>query len=197
MANTLNLDQIRRKIATSKPVLEATEKQAKKIAQNAVIMAQDDFANNDITKEIEAGPSTSNSSGLLNGYGNLFSFFGLISNPIPILKQLWGTTTFNGLGGIKLTGRRALYTYKFKIPSPTEFEINSSLPWAEGKSFLTAITYGGVSNLGYYLSKVGRGRSGGGLQLKTKLRNVKMKTDPYFSKIYNAFGKTFKGAFKA
>ena len=38
-----------------------------------------EFLNHPITQEIKAGPNASNSSGTLNGKGNLFSFIGSLS----------------------------------------------------------------------------------------------------------------------
>ena len=44
----------------------------------------DAFENHEITKEIEAGPGASNSSGTLGGYGNLFTFIGFDRGQDPI-----------------------------------------------------------------------------------------------------------------
>ena len=39
---------------------------------------ESDFANHPVTKELDNGPSSSNVSNTLGGYGNLFSFIGLV-----------------------------------------------------------------------------------------------------------------------
>lgn len=197
MATKINMDQIRRKIAYSKPVLDATEKIAKTRTLNATAIAEDSFSSHPVTKEVDGGPFAANSSGLLGGIENLYSFFGLTSNPISALKALWKTVRFKGLKKVTLVGKKAFYTYKVSIPDPLDFEGEAELPWAPERNWLTAVSRGGVSGLGYYLRQLGAGRSRGGVQLKKKVRNLRMKTMPYFVQIYNNFAKTFRGAPKA
>jgi len=202
MANRINMASIRNKIAASQPVLAAVEKIAKQTTLQATQIAELEFANHAVTKEIEAGTSGSNSSGTLGGYGNLFSFIGFPSNsnPVTVVKQLWKTVRFTGLKKIKVVGSfgrsYARYTFNVIVPSPDDFEQISPIPWRSGVSWLTAISKGGISGLGYYISKLGLGRSRGGLQLKKSLRAGKMQTTPYFMSIYNKFAKVFKNSKK-
>lgn len=197
MANKINMDQIRRKIAYSKPVLDATEKVAKRRTFDATYVAEREFSAHPVTREVDGGPFSSNISGLLGGIENLYSFFGLTSNPISELKALWKSVRFKGLSKITFKGKKAIYSYKVSIPVPEEFENKSKLPWQEGRSWLLAVSRGGVSGLGYYLRQLGAGRSRGGVQLRKKIRNLRMKTMPYFTDIYNAFAANFKGSPKA
>ena len=44
-----------------------------------------EFENHPVTQEIEAGPGTSNISGTLNGYGDLFSYIGFDAGDNPIM----------------------------------------------------------------------------------------------------------------
>jgi hypothetical protein len=44
----------------------------------------EEFQNHPVTREISAGENASNSSGLLGGYGNLFSFIGFDQGSDPI-----------------------------------------------------------------------------------------------------------------
>lgn len=192
MATTINTTAILRKVAYSKPVLDATKKVAMKITETATVNAELEFAQNPITQEIEDGPFTSNTSGLLGGYGNLFSFIGfpIGSDPVTAIKQKWASVRFGGLRDVKLSNNKAKYIYRVSIPSPDDFESISPLPWASGRSWLKSISTG-LSNLGYYLQFRGKGRSGGGVQQDRKIRSANMKTDPYFTRIYNIFSKTF------
>lgn len=197
MANKINMQNIRKKIAYSKPVLDAAEKVAKRRTFDATYVAEQEFSNHVVTKEVDGGPFAANSSGLLGGIENLYSFFGLTSNPISALKQMWKTVRFKGLKSVTFVGKKVFYTYKVSIPIPEEFEGEAELPWAPERNWLTAVSRGGVSGLGYYLRQLGAGRSRGGLQLKKKIRNLKMKTTPYFIQIYNAFAANFKNSPKA
>ena len=46
-----------------------------------------DFHNHAITREIKSGPTSSNSSGTLGGYGNLFSFIGFETKIVSIKSR--------------------------------------------------------------------------------------------------------------
>lgn len=197
MANRINIEQIRRKVAYSKPVLAATEKVAKERTFNATYVASKEFDEHPVTREVDGGPFATNISGLLGGIENLYSFFGLTSNPISALKQMWKTVRFKGLNNVTFKGKKVIYSYKVSIPTPNQFEDEAILPWRETGSWLISVSRGGVSGLGYYLRQLGAGRSRGGIQLRKKIRNLKMKTTPYFVQIYNAFAANFKGSPKA
>lgn len=197
MATKFNMEQILRKIAYSAPVLDAAERAAKKKTLDVTSIAEYTFSSSEITKEINAGPRASNTSGLLGGYGNLYSFIGLVSNPIPAIKELWKSVKFKGLNKVQLNSQKATYSYNVSVPTALDFEDESVIPWAEGRSWLISITRGGISGLGQYLNILGKGRSRGGVQLKKKLRRATMKTAPYFIQIYNTFISNFKGGSKA
>ena len=61
-------------------ILEKASKAIEKA--KAQIIAE--FDSHEVTKEIQAGPSASNSSNTLGGYGNLFTFIGFDSGSDPI-----------------------------------------------------------------------------------------------------------------
>ena len=50
------------------------------------------FLTNKITIELKAGPTASNTSGILGGYGNLFSFIGFDAgtDPTDIIEKIFG-----------------------------------------------------------------------------------------------------------
>jgi len=155
-----------------------------------------DFYSHSVTKEIEAGPTASNSSGTLNGYGNLFSFIGFDRGEDPIaaigevIKQKLSVTV------------RAISSGRFRIsianpPSKEELFSVSQIPWASGSSWAEGIEKG-LSNLGSFLYKE-RGirgssagsfsRSGTGIQIKNNLRSASFRTQPYISKLVDKFYK--------
>jgi hypothetical protein len=193
MATKIDMNSIRSKVVRSKPVLDATERIAKTVAFGAQAVAETEFSNNDITKEIIKGPFAKNISGLLNGYGNLFSFIGFVRGTTPAADVLaeFKKVSFKGLKNIIVRRTKAVYEYKFSIPSSEDFLAATPLPWLSGRSWLKGISQG-ISNFGYYLAYKGRGRSSGGKQEDHKLRNATIKTDPYFTRIYNTFSKVFK-----
>ncbi len=149
-----------------------------------------DFYNHPVTKEIKGGPSASNSSGTLGGYGNLFAFIGFDSGDNPtqgieeILKQKLSVTV------------RAISNGRFRISilnaaSKEEIFSVSKIPWASSSSWADGIE-NGLSNLGSFLYRnrgVSKSRSGTGIQVLNDLRSTNFKTQPYISKIIDRFYK--------
>lgn len=191
------MDSIRLKVAQSKQLQEIAEKIAKTQTSATTATAELEFSTHPVTQEIAGGATAKNISGTLGGYGNLFSFIGFPSgsDPVGIIKQLWKTVKFEGLKKIDYKGKKLVFQYDISIPSAKDFEDNSPIPWASGRSWLSGISKG-ISGLGLYLNKDGGGRSKGGIQVKTKIRGSKMAPVPYFTTIYNNFIKNFKGARK-
>lgn len=148
-----------------------------------------DFLNLPITREILGGPSGTNVSGTLGGYGNLFSFIGFSSgdNPIdPIVKLLdQSTYRFSNLstrGKMKLT---------ITTPSAQDIFAVTPLPWAPGMSWAKRIE-SGLSGLGQYLNTASdKSRSGAGVQADNQIRNGRFKNSPYISSFINRWNKKF------
>ena len=148
-----------------------------------------DFLNLPITREILGGPSGTNISGTLGGYGNLFSFIGFSSgdNPIdPIVKLLdQSTYKFSNLstrGKMKLT---------ITTPSAQDIFAVTPLPWAPGMSWAKRIE-SGLSGLGQYLNTASdKSRSGAGVQADNQIRNGRFKNSPYISSFINRWNKKF------
>ena len=149
-----------------------------------------DFYSHSVTKEIKAGPNASNSSGTLNGYGNLFSFIGFDRGEDPIaaigevIRQKLSVTV------------RAISNGRFRIsianpPSKEELFSVSQIPWASGSSWAEGIEKG-LSNLGSFLYRgkdLPKSRSGTGIQIKNNLRAASFRTQPYISKLVDKFYK--------
>lgn len=158
------------------------------VIENAQNVMVEDFKNHAVTSEIKSGPSGSNSSGTLGGYGNLFSFIGFDNgqDPTQIIEEILS---------LKINFQvRSLNSGQFRITifQPTSDKIFGStpLPWASS-SWAEGIEKG-ISNLGSYLysSKGFRdSRSSTGIQSKNKAAGMTFKTTPYISKILQDFRK--------
>ena len=146
----------------------------KKLKQETLRMLSA-FNNHEVTKEIEAGPGASNSSGTLGGYGNLFTFIGFDQggDPITPLRSLLARS-------IKITsmrkqrGRLGLII-KFTMPSEEQIAAVTPSPWST-ESWVTAVEKG-MSGLGRYLysKQAGRfstSRSGQGIEASIDVRGA-------------------------
>lgn len=142
-----------------------------------------------VTKEIMAGPKSTNLSGTLGGYGNLFSFIGFSEGdrPIdPIVELLSQTnfrvTRFNRNGSAKLT---------VEMPSREQIFKVTPLPWATGISWAQRIEVG-MSGLGMYLNtSAPKSRSSRGVQAKNKIRSGKFSNTSYVSAFLKKWQKVF------
>lgn len=142
-----------------------------------------------VTKEIMAGPKSTNLSGTLGGYGNLFSFIGFSEGdrPIdPIVELLSQTnfrvTRFNRNGSAKLT---------VEMPSREQIFKVTPLPWATGISWAQRIEVG-MSGLGMYLNtSTPKSRSSRGVQAKNKIRSGKFSNTSYVSAFLKKWQKVF------
>jgi len=160
------------------------------IIEDAQEMLIKDFFNHPVTKEIKAGPSSSNSSGTLGGYGNLFAFIGFDrgDNPTNSIEEILRKK-------ISVTVR-AISNGRFRISilnaaSKDEIFSVSQIPWASGSSWAEGIEKG-MSNLGSFLYRskgISKSRSGTGVQVLNDLRSTSFKTQPYISKIIDRFYK--------
>lgn len=142
-----------------------------------------DFQFHPVTKEIDSGPDSSNTSGLTGGYGNLFSFIGFDSSDKPTapIKQILNKKIENKIGRIDNSGK---FKVTFLIPSKTEIYAATPLPWAAGSSWTEGIEKG-IGNLGSFIyssRNTSGSRSGRGIQTQ-KREALTFKTTSYISKI--------------
>jgi hypothetical protein len=149
-----------------------------------------DFSSHPVTVEIEAGENSQNSSGTLGGYGNLFSFIGFISGskPTEVVKNLINKIRLIRKSYVKPEKNGVLIKFNVFFPKKSDFEDATPIPWAAGRSWLSGIERG-ISGLGYFISRGGIGRSGGGEQADNKIRSSSFKNVSYFSKMYSDFFK--------
>jgi hypothetical protein len=177
--------------------LKVVKDAALEIAESKLSSARGDFLesfeNHEVTKEIEAGELASNSSGTLGGYGNLFSFIGFDGSdkPTEIVKNLIRKIRLINKSYKKAVANGVMISFSVNVPSISSFENSTPIPWASGRSWLLGIERG-ISGLGYFVSKLGLGRSGGGVQSDSKIRTASYSSTSYFSRMYNDFIKKIK-----
>jgi hypothetical protein len=188
---TLNLKELNREIFSNKELQVYMQIQAEKILAENKYKLQQEFDGHPVTKEIQAGPDTSNSSGTLGGIGNLFSFIGFNreSDPIQPIRELINKIT---LGKLSKTGDDGMFTFTVNIPAKSEFEAVTKMPWETGRSWLYDVERS-ISGLGQYLyGKYNKSRSGSGAQSEKSVRSTGFKPVPYFSSMLENFIKRLK-----
>lgn len=153
------------------------------------------FESHPVTKEISGGSSSSNVSGTLGGYGNLFTYIGFddSDDPIEIIRNILTNS-------IKVTmlppkGKQMVQEAIISLPSKAEIEAASPLPWASGRSWTKGIE-DGIANFGKYLNKQSRnvGRSGGGVQIKENISGRSFRSVSYLSEILNDLQRNIRQA---
>jgi len=160
-------------------IVDAVSKRIDELKQQMI----EEFMNHPVTEEIMNGYNASNTSNTLAGEGNLFSFIGFESDdtPImPIIEALEKTNvTFGSLS-------QDMIMANVSMPSPQDIFAITPMPWASGRSWTKGIE-SGISGLGFYIQKYGRGRSEGGVQTKSKVRSGRFKNTPYISALLNKY----------
>ena len=148
-----------------------------------------DFLGLKVTQEIIGGPHTTNISGTLGGYGNLFSFIGFNEGEQPInpIITLLNQTTFR----ITQMNTRGSFKVIIEIPSAEDIFAVTPLPWAAGISWAKRIEVG-MSGLGMYLNTPSDySRSGGGIQTDKKIRGGRFSNTRYITWFLKEWQKKF------
>lgn len=176
---SINL-KFKKAVATKSSVIKPRIEKAKKKAFDEFIR---DFKNHPITKEITAGPSASNSSGTLGGYGNLFSFIGFDGNdrPVEIIEQYILNKLRKSIRMVPDT-KKGGWRVTIAMPSMEEIAALTPMPWAGGRSWVVGI-HAGISGLGQYMythrAPSYTTRSGTAFQTDTRLRGGGFQNTPY------------------
>lgn len=157
------------------------------IAKNDLIQ---DFSSHPVSKEISGGPSSSNISGTLGGYGNLFSFIGFSagSNPVDLwVSFLRSKIQIKNKNPKVKSGGGDDISFGFDINgvSDTDLIMAGQMPWELGRSWIRAIEQG-ISGFSFYISKK-MGRSGGGIQSKNSVRSGQYQRTSYWSSMWKKF----------
>jgi hypothetical protein len=147
-----------------------------------------DFNSHPVTKEIEAGPNSSNISGTLGGTGNLFTYIGFSSGSKPIEPLRKTLEEYS----VRFNYQNNKVSILIEVPTKEMLFQVTPLPWATGRSWAKSIETG-LSGLGQYLyTNSPRSRSGGAVQVKSRLRVGKFNNTPYLSSLLNEYYKEIK-----
>lgn len=190
MAGKLDVKKFRKLLVNNKALQEKIVQTFERQFRRAKTEAEVNFALNPITKEIKAGPRSGNSSGILGGYGNLFSFLGFVegSDPTDTISSILEKEIRYNAGKAKVTSKGIQIKFTVFIPTLTEIYEKTPMEWS-ARSWVEGIENGSVDGFQYFLSRINtpNSRSGGGYQLDTKIRNSKVRKSKYVSLILNKF----------
>jgi hypothetical protein len=174
------------------------QKQMRAVAETKLVNAKkeliNDFKAHPVSAEIAGGSSSSNSSGTLGGYGNLFSFIGFNNGDNPV--DQWVNFIEQKIRILRKSGERQNgnngFVLEFQVDQikNNEYVSNAGMPWESGKSWLISIERG-ISGFSSFISKK-LGRSGGGIQAKSPVRGSVYRTTKYWSPIWTKFIKNLK-----
>ena len=143
-----------------------------------------EFEEHPVTKELQAGANSQNTSGTLGGYGNLFTYIGFndADDPIEIIRSILSNSI--NVSILPPDGKKMIQRAIISLPSKQEIELSTPLPWASGRSWVKGIEEG-ISNFGRYLSIQSRsaGRSGGGVQSEKNISGRGFRSVSYLSEI--------------
>jgi hypothetical protein len=183
---------ILQKILSSRAFVEkgwvAAEKVARKRFNQQKELFFRDFDEHPVTQEIKAGPEIEgNPSGLLGGEGNLFSFFGFNEGEDPIGDvKLFMESLFDIERG---SYRSKQWTFRVKMPD--EEQVAAYVVGKYGADYTSESWIDGVekgySGLNYYLRFRDKGRSGGGIEVSSPVRELNFSTTPYLSEMVKNF----------
>jgi len=150
----------------------------------------EEFQSHPVTLEINSGPNASNTSGLLGGYGNLFSFIGFSSSDSPV-ETVIAILNKKITTSVKRRDNNGGYTITLIMPSKQEIYAATPIPWLSGRSWIDGIEKG-LSGLGQYLYSEGGfkdSRSDTGIQVASRTSGVKFRNTPYLSRVIDNFKK--------
>ena len=90
MAKKIDMKLVNKQLSYNKPFKGEMRKKVIKTFDRSKNLLFQEFKSHPVTREIEGGPTASNSSGTLGGYGNLFTFIGFPfgSAPTKIVEAL-------------------------------------------------------------------------------------------------------------
>lgn len=157
------------------------------IVEIAKSMLLDAFNDHPVTKEIDSGIKSENTSGTLNGEGNLFSFIGFFygDNPTELIRKAFEEIK------LEVNGAGSNIEYTIVYPSAEViFAKYSPMPWATGRSWARGIERG-IPGLAYYLYPIesDKSRSTAAFQIESKLRGGKFKNVKYITELIKNFEK--------
>ena len=186
----INSKLINEKISKSPEVRKAAYAKANEKFKKQKAKMINEFMAHPVTQEIQSGPSSTNLSGTLRGYGNLFSYIGFSvgSDPIgPILSMMENVFSLSKRPKkVSVSSKNIRFMYNVIFPDMTDFENVSSMPW-EGGSWVSGIERR-ISGYSHYMYKrASASRSKTAIQTKTSIRSGSFKPMTYVSNIIKQF----------
>tara|TARA_Y100000114_G_C11759088_1_gene328516 strand:+ start:2563 stop:3147 length:585 start_codon:yes stop_codon:yes gene_type:complete len=194
MAKKIDMKLVNRQLSYNKPFKGEMRKKVIKTFDRSKNLLLQEFKSHPVTREIEGGPTASNSSGTLGGYGNLFTFIGFpfSSAPTKIVEALLKNIKLDKVGNGKSTRQGVSVNVGIQIPTKKQFASATPLPFEGGRSWLYGIETG-ISGFGSYMYKKWKtSRSGNAIQTKKKIRSGGFKNTSYFSSMLLAFTKRIR-----
>jgi hypothetical protein len=129
-----------------------------------------EFYNHPVSREIAAGKNAGNTSGVIVGDGNLFSFIGFNSGDRPVETLGAFLDSFINLERFKYNKKKGEWSFRIHLPDQQDVTAVSSIPWQPGSSWAYEIEKG-ISGIGNFIQTNSiRSRSGGGIQVKNQIR---------------------------
>jgi hypothetical protein len=181
----IDFEKIRKQVVRSKGFHDVAKKEALVIFNEAKVELLNRFDNHPVTIELERGVNGVDNTGLLQGaHGDLFSFIGFDSTDRPIDALRDDIKSIRFIDKPIVTDSGVAFTNN--ALSLDDILYRHKMPWESGRSWLVGIEQG-IRGLSYYVSRLFAGRSEGGTQAKSKLRNATFKRTSYFTKMYNRF----------
>ena len=151
-----------------------------------------EFENHPVTLEIKGGPNAKNTSGTLNGYGNLFSYIGFEDGDEPTspITELLAQTTVQFS---RLSDQGPIWN--IFMPAKQDVWDVTPMPWATGRSWAKGIETG-ISGLGYYFytqkRNLANSRSGTAVQSDSNIRTgMRFSNVKYISELLKKYEKKF------
>lgn len=203
---TINQRQLTVELTASDPILKRVAEEVMREAffDPAVAAMKAEWQNHPVTQEIAAGVGGANISNTLDAPfrekgdkgdtpANLWGFIGFDKDPATELAPILQRLDPNHPEGPKLTyvsRDKAKLVYQFAVTAPSEDAIweATSMPWAEGISWVKRVEQG-IPGIGHFLNVANRptSRSGGGIQVEGQVRSGRFKPTSYMSRILNDF----------
>lgn len=187
----VNWKSIQYKISKSKKLNQSLEEAGRKKFKIAKRRLMSRFEAHAVTKEIAGGSSSKNISGSLGGYGNLFSLIGFPegADPLSAVKSLLNASIRIKANRARASQKIINKNFSVKIPTIKDFAAIGKMPYEGGNSWIEMIEMG-ISNFSSYMNKRSpASRSGGGIQIKGKIKMSGSTPTPYMTELLNSFRK--------
>lgn len=194
MAKKVSMRLVNRNLSNNRVFKSEMRKKILTTVDTSKRLLIQEFDAHPVTKEIDAGPTSSNSSGTLGGYGNLFSFIGFpfSSRPTQIVRDLLRTIKTGDIEKTRSSANAVNVEVKINMPTKEAFAAATPLPFEGGRSWLYGIETG-ISGFGnYFFKKWKQSRSGAAFQNKKRIRSGGFKNTSYFSSMLVAFTKRIR-----